>query len=98
MTFEKIQDDIKEAMKSQDNLKRDCLRSVVSEVKNLTVNSGKPITDEACMFVLKKSVKTHNDSISQFKAARRTDLLEKEQKELDILKSYLPEMLSDEAI
>lgn len=96
MIFDKIQNDIKEAMKAKDNLKRDCLRSIVSEIKNKTVNEGKPITEDVCINVIQKSAKTHNDSISQFKEAGRIDLLEKEQKELGIISEYLPKMLSED--
>ena len=96
--IEKIQNDIKEAMKARDNLKRDCLRTAVSEIKNQTVNAGKPITDEIVVKVLQKSVKTHNDSISQFESAGREDLAEKEKRELKILSDYLPKMLSEEIV
>ena len=63
MLYDKIQAEIKAAMIAKDNVKRDCLRTIIAEIKNLTVNEGKPITDKVCMQVLQKSVKTHNDSI-----------------------------------
>ena len=94
--YNKISNDIKDAMKAHDNVKRDCLRTVMSDIKNLTVNAGKEITDDACLKVLQKSAKTHQDSIDQFKAAGRDDLASKELQELDILKSYLPKALSAE--
>lgn len=93
--FEELQNDIKSAMISKDSLKRDCLRTIVSEIKNQTVNAGKPITDEICLKTIQKSVKMHNDSISQFKTANRLDLAEKEETELKILRGYLPKMLSE---
>ena len=95
MIYDQIQNDIKEAMKAKDNLKRDCLRSIVSEIKNQTVNAGKELTEDVCIKVLQKSVKMHNDSISQFKSANRTELAEKEENELKILESYLPKMMSE---
>lgn len=96
--FEQIEAEIKSAMLSKDTVKRDCLRTIVSDVKNATINANppKPITDDAVIKVLQKSAKTHSDSIEQFKAAGRTDLVDKEQKELDILSSFLPTMLSEE--
>lgn len=94
--YNKISNDIKDAMKAHDNVKRDCLRTVMSDIKNLTVNAGKEITDDACLKVLQKSAKTHQDSIDQFKTAGRNDLASKELQELDILKSYLPKALSAE--
>lgn len=96
--FKEIEEAIKEAMKSHDNVKRDCLRSVMSEVKNLTINAGKEITDDICLKVLQKSVKTHNDSIEQFSSAGRNDLVEKEKAEVAILSSFLPSMMSNEEV
>ena len=96
--FSAISNAVKDAMKSGNALKRDCLRSVLAEIKNETVNAGKRISDEVCMEVLKKAVKSHNDSISQFKDAGRIDLLEKEEAELKVLEEFLPKMLSEEAV
>ena len=96
--FSAISNAVKDAMKSGNALKRDCLRSVLAEIKNETVNAGKSISDEVCMKVLKKAVKSHNDSISQFKDAGRIDLLEKEETELKVLEEFLPKMLSEEAV
>ena len=93
--FTKIEEAIKEAMKAHDNLKRDCLRSVVSEIKNASINAGKELTDAVCLKALQKSVKTHNDSIEQFTSAGRLDLVEKEKMELDAINSFLPKMMSE---
>lgn len=94
--YEKIQAAIKEAMLAKDTITRDCLRSLVSEIKNQTVNAGRELTEEIVLKCVQKSVKQHDDSIAQFKEAGRTDLLEKEEKELAVLKSYLPKMLSED--
>ena len=98
MKFDDIQTEIKAAMVAGDIIKRDCLRMIVSEIKNQTINANPPkeITDEACVKALHKSAKTHNDSIEQFKAAGRVDALEKETAELEIISSFLPKMLSED--
>ncbi len=93
--YQQILDDIKEAMKSHNNAKRDCLRSIVSEIKNQTVNAGKDLTEDICMNVLKKAVKQRNDSISSFKSGGRDDLAQKEIAELKLIETYLPKMLSE---
>ena len=93
--FEKIEDAIKIAMKNGDKLKRDCLRGIVSDVKNQTINAGKEITDDACIKALQKSSKMHNDSIAQFVAAGRVELADKEKDELLIINSFLPKMLNE---
>lgn len=95
MLFEKLQAEMKDAMKAYDNMKRDCLRSVLSEIKNATVNAGKELTDDVCMKVLQKAAKQREDSIKCFILGNREDLAEKEKAELEILKSYLPKMMSE---
>ena len=97
-TYEKIQDDIKDAMLDKNNVKRDCLRNVISEIKNRTVNAGKELSESICLDVLKKAVKQHNDSIESFKAGKREDLALKETKELSYIKTYLPKMYSEEMV
>jgi len=93
--YEKIQDGIKQAMKDGDTVKRDCLRAVVSEIKNQTVNAGKELTEEIVVKCLQKSVKQHQDSIEQFQSAGRRELAEKEIRELGYIQQYLPKMLSE---
>lgn len=93
--FNIIQKDIKEAMFTKNTVKRDCLRSVISEIKNQTINAGKEITNDICINVLQKFVKTHNDSIKQFTEANRMDLVNKEKEELKYLEAYLPTKLND---
>lgn len=94
--YEQITTDIKSAMKTGDTVRRDCLRSLMSEIKNQTVNAGKELTEDVVVRCVQKAVKQHDDSIAQFKEAGRTDLLEKEEKELAVLKTYLPKMLSED--
>ena len=95
LLFDILTDDVKKAMKEHDNIARDCLRMVISDIKNATVNAGKEITVDACLDVLKKSVKTHNDSINQFNQAGRFDLADKEKAELEVIKKYIPKMISE---
>ena len=94
--YEKIQSEMKNAMRDHNNVKRDCLRSLVSDIKNQTINAGKDITDDIVLRCIQKSVKQHNDSIESFVAGNRTDLAEKESNELQYLTCYLPKMLSED--
>ena len=96
--FNDIQSKIKTAMFKNDNFTRDCLRMIVSDIKNQTVNANpqKEITDDVCLKILQKSAKTHKDSIEQFKSAGRVELAEREEEELKIIESFLPKMLSDD--
>lgn len=94
--YETIMADIKSAMIDKNNTKRDCLRAIVSEIKNQTVNAGKELTDEICIKVIQKSAKQHNDSIDSFKLGKREDLALKEMEELKYIETYLPKMASED--
>ena len=83
-------------MLEKDNVTRDCLRSLISEVKNASINAGKELTEDIVLKCIQKAVKQHKDSIEQFTAAGRGDLAEKESKELSVLEKHLPKMLSEE--
>lgn len=96
MTYDQILNDIKDAMFEKNSVKRDCLRGIVSEIKNQTVNAGKPLTEEICLNVIKKSVKQHIDSIESFKLGKREDLALKEMEELSYIKKFMPQVLDEE--
>ena len=95
MLYEKIQADIKRAMIDKNTVKRDCLRSLISEIKNQTINAGKEITEDIVLRCIQKSVKQHNDSIEQFTRANRDDLAFKETEEKKYLEVYLPRTLDE---
>jgi len=95
---EKLNSDMKEAMKAKENFKRDTIRLVMSAIKQVEVDERKELNDEDVMNILKKAVKQREEALVQYKEAGRDDLVEKEQGELDIIKTYLPEQLSDEAL
>ena len=96
MLFEKLQEEIKKAMIAHDDAKRNCLRGLMSEIKNKTINEGKPITDDDVGACAAKAVKMRRESIAQFEAAGRTDLAEKEKAELECLSEFMPTMLSED--
>ena len=96
--YDRLMADVKDAMKAHDMSKVNTLRGVVAKAKDLTVNAGKEMTDEAVLQVLAKGVKQREESIAQFEAAGRAELAEGEKKEMALLKKYLPEQLSEEAV
>jgi uncharacterized protein len=94
---EKILNDFKEAMKAKDSLKTSILSFLRSQLSYLAMEKKKNALDDAdCVSAIKKLIKQHQDSIEQFKAGNRLDLVDKEVKELDILKGYLPAEMSAE--
>ena len=94
--FTKIYNDMKSAMINKNKQQVNVLRIIISDIKNKTVNEGKDITDDICKSVVKKHIKQHEDSISQFNAANRMDLVSKEALELTYLKFYIPNTMSED--
>jgi uncharacterized protein YqeY len=95
---EQIANDLKSAMKEKDEIKTAVLRQIKAAVKNLEIKQMKPMTDEDTLGVIFSIAKSHNESIESFKKGNREDLVAQEEKELVIIKKYLPEQLSDAEI
>ena len=89
---------MKQAMKSNDKAKLSTIRMIRSAVKNKEIELRKPLDDDAISRVIQGMVKKNEESIEQFKAGRRMDLVEKETKEIETMKSYLPQPLSREEV
>ncbi|ARU48695.1 GatB/YqeY domain-containing protein [Sulfurospirillum diekertiae] len=94
----KLQDDLKDAMKTKDTFKRDVIRFLMSALKQIEVDERKELSDSDIVKIIQKSLKQREDALSAFKDAGREDLYEKELAEATILKSYLPQQLSDESL
>lgn len=90
-----LMDDLKQAMKSGDTTARDTLRFTMSALKNARIEKGGVLSPQEELAVLQREAKRRQESIDQFRGAGRTDLVDKEEAELDVLKRYLPAALSD---
>jgi uncharacterized protein len=90
--------DIKAAMKAQEKDRLLALRTLHSEIKNLELIEQKELNDGNVAGVVAKAIKQRMESIEQFKAGNRNDLVEKEQAQADIYKKYLPAQLTKEEI
>ena len=96
---DKILDDYKEAMKAKDTLKASILSFLRSQFMNVRIDKRKDKLDDSDVIgAVKKLIKQHQDSIEGFKAGNRQDLVDKETRELEILKTYLPEELGPEQV
>jgi hypothetical protein len=95
---EKINQDLKEAMKAKDVKKRDALRLLSSAFKQIEVDERKELSDDDVIKIIQKQVKSRNDSIEQYQKAERDDLVAKEQEEIDVYEIYLPKQLSDDEL
>ena len=91
----KLMDDLKIAMKAGNTTARDTIRYTMSSLKNARIDKGGTLTEQEEIAVLQRDAKRHQESIDQFRAAGRIDLVDKEEAELAILKQYLPAELSD---
>jgi uncharacterized protein YqeY len=99
MLAEKIFNDYKEAMKARDSLKSSVLSFLRADMLNLATAKKKDKLDDAeIVTVIRKQIKQRQDSIEQFTQGGRLEIADKEKKELDILKIYLPAELSAEEI
>ncbi len=96
--MEKIMQDMKEAMKSKEKERLSTIRMLVSEIKKRQIDSGKEFDDNDILGVIKSMVKSREDSIKAYREGGREDLAEKEEREVEVLKAYLPKQLSEEEI
>ena len=94
----RLGEDLKDAMRQQDVVRRTVLRSALSDIHNEEIAQQKSLTDEAVMGVIAKQVKQRRESIQEFKKGNRQDLVTKEESELDVLLSYMPKQLEEEEL
>jgi uncharacterized protein YqeY len=95
---QKLSDDLKQAMKSGDTVKRSVIRLVLSAVHNTEIARQKELDDGDILGVIGKEVKQRRESIEAFKQGGRQDLVDKETAELAVLEAYMPEQMSREQI
>ncbi|MBR3222621.1 MAG: GatB/YqeY domain-containing protein [Kiritimatiellae bacterium] len=96
--YDRLMADMKSAMKAHDMKAVNAIRGVIARAKDLTVNAGKEMTDEAVVSVVAKGVKQREESIAQFMAAGRAELAEGEKSEMEFLRRYLPTQLSEDEV
>ncbi|MGA3246861.1 MAG: GatB/YqeY domain-containing protein [Paraburkholderia sp.] len=95
---DRITDDMKAAMRARETERLGTIRLLLAAIKQREVDERIVLDDAAITAVIDKMIKQRKDSISQFEAAGRTDLVDKESAELTILSAYMPEQLSDAEI
>jgi uncharacterized protein YqeY len=95
---EKIRAELTAAMKARDAERLSTLRMLQSSFKYQQIESGHELSDEEAMAVIRKAVKQRLDSIEQFTKGNRPELADKERREMELLKTWLPPELTDEEI
>jgi uncharacterized protein len=93
-----IQDAMKTAMKGGDKERLAVIRLIMAAMKQVEVDERIELDDNRVLGILDKMVKQRRESISQFKSGGRDDLAEKEQTEIDIISTFLPQALSEAEI
>lgn len=94
-------DDMKNAMRAHESLKLNTIRFMMSAIKNWQIDNRDKVVDDKvddkdAQSVIAKEVKKIIDANAEFKAAGRMDLVEEEEKKLEIMRAYLPKQMSDE--
>jgi uncharacterized protein YqeY len=92
---EQLKSDLKDAMRSKEIVKRDSIRAINTMIKQIEVDERKDLNDEDVIKLIQKGIKQREEAAIQYKNAGRDDLVEVEQEQIDIFKTYLPRQLSD---
>lgn len=95
---ERLLQDLKEAMRARDELRVSVIRMLRAAVVNAEKEKRRELSDDEVLEVISREVKRRLEAASEYERAGRQDLAEKERKEAEILRSYLPEQLSEEEI
>lgn len=94
----KILEDLKLAMKAQDKEKLSVVRMVKGAIQMEELNKKHELNDDEVIAIISKQIKSRKEAIVEFEKANRNDLVEQNQKEIEILNTYMPEQLSDDEI
>ncbi|TBL70379.1 GatB/YqeY domain-containing protein [Paenibacillus thalictri] len=95
---ERLNEDMKQAMKSQDKFKLSVIRMVRASIKNIEIDQRRTLDDSEVLDVLNREIKQRRDSLHEFEKAGRSDLADGLKAELDILAVYMPQQLSEEEV
>ena len=95
---ERLNEDMKQAMKSQDKFKLSVIRMIRSSIKNAEIDRRKTLDDNEVLDVLSREIKQRKDSLQEFEKAGRDDLVENLKKEIAIIAEYMPQPLSEEEL
>lgn len=95
---ERLSSDMREALRQGDRVRLSILRLLVAELHNDEIATGRPLEDSDVVGLLAREVKRHQESITAFKQGNRPDLVEQEERELSIIKEYLPPELSRDEV
>lgn len=93
-----LQDSLKEAMRSKEEVRKNTLRLVLSSIRLVEVDKGAPLDEQGEIAVLQKEVKSRREAIADAKRAGRPELILASEAEISVLENYLPKGFSDEEL
>ncbi|MFP4975594.1 GatB/YqeY domain-containing protein [Paenibacillus sp. CN-4] len=95
---ERLNEDMKQAMKSKDKFALSTIRMVRSTIKNLEIDLKRDLDDSEVLDILSREIKQRKDALQEFEKAGRDELAESTRAEIEIIQKYLPEQLSEEEL
>ncbi len=98
MLKERLMQDLKDAMKNKDEIKKNTVQMVRAAILQIEKDKGIQVEDDKILEIIAKEVKSKKDVIKDFEKAERQDLIDQTNKEIEILQNYLPRQLSKEEI
>src|SRR3989344_2057321 len=98
MIIQQIEEDLKSALRSKDEVASSALRNLKAEITNVQIAKRKDLTDDEVLDVVRKKVKQHKDSIESFQKGGREDLVLHEEGQMAVLAKYLPRQMPQEEL
>ena len=95
---EKLAEDLKQAMKDKDQLRKNVITMIRADIKQIEVDKRVELSDTDVIDIISKQTKQRRDALGEFNKGGRSDLMEQTQQEINVLLTYLPEQLSEEEI
>jgi uncharacterized protein YqeY len=97
-TKEKLENQLKEAMRSGDQMRKQTIRLALSSIKLAEIDQGKPLEENKVLAILQKEIKTHQETLENAEKGGRMEIVEENRLEIEILEEFLPKQLSEEEI
>ena len=98
MLKEKLMEDLKEAMRSKNEIKKNTVQMVRAAILQIEKDKGIQVEDDRILEIIAKEVKSKKDALKDFEKAERQDLIDQTNQEIEVLQQYLPKQLSREEI
>lgn len=95
---DRLQDDLKDAMRKGDKLRLSVIRLIKAGITNHEIAKGHTLDDSEVLEIIAKELKQRHDTLPDYERAGRSDILERLHQEMDVIREYLPEQLSEEAL